>query len=131
MKRPAFLSHGPAAPTRVPSVPRIRSICSTSPNPVSKRPYSSASGKSHVVDMKLDVGTRVRVSRSIEMYHYPGRKNQLVDVQGFEGVIAQDKSLLDGVIITATAPYFVDFSEAHPKFKAHFEESELEVIEES
>lgn len=79
--------------------------------------------------MKLELGTRVRVNCSIIMYHYPGKKNTPVDIQGFEGVIINDKSITDGTQMSATLPYFIDFAHDHPKFKAHLSESELDVLE--
>lgn len=80
--------------------------------------------------MELKVGTRVRVNRNINMFHYPRKKNIAVDVCGFEGVIIKDVSMEDGVQMSATAPYVVLFDD-HPKFRAHFDESELDVIEKS
>lgn len=77
----------------------------------------------------LVVGMRVRVSRSIIMYHYPGKKNEAVDVEGFEGEIIKDISVEDGVQMSATAPFLINFSESHPKFKAHLAEDELEAVE--
>lgn len=80
--------------------------------------------------MELKVGTRVRVNRSINMFHYPKKKNVAVDVCGFEGVIVKNISVQDGVRMSATSPYIVKFDD-HPKFQAHFDESELDVIEAS
>lgn len=80
--------------------------------------------------MALEIGARVRVCVPLIMYHYPGKKNTPVQVQGFEGFIQKNVSVTDGVQMSATAPYVVDFRETgHPKFRAHFEEHELEVIE--
>lgn len=80
--------------------------------------------------MALELGTHVRVNRSVIVYHYPGKKNTAVDLNGFAGVIIQDKSITDGVQMTATAPYVVDFAPDHPRFKAHLEEAELDVLKE-
>lgn len=77
--------------------------------------------------MAFEVGQNVRVAASVTMYHYPGKKNTPVDVEGFEGVVVRDISTLDDVEMTATAPYLVKFPD-HPKFKAHFSDLELELI---
>lgn len=78
--------------------------------------------------MKLELGTRVRVNCSVIMYHYPGKKNEPVDTEGFEGVVTKDVSVTKEVPMSATSPYIVDFKESHPRFKGHFEEDELDVI---
>lgn len=80
--------------------------------------------------MGFEVGQRVRVSASIIMYHYPTKRNEAFDVQGLEGIIQKDITMKDGVQLTATAPFFVKFLD-HAKFKAHFSEDEIELIEES
>lgn len=64
------------------------------------------------------------------MFHYPRKKNIAVDICGFEGVIIKDISVEDGVVMSATAPYVVQFPD-HAKFVAHLDESEVDVIEES
>lgn len=76
--------------------------------------------------MALEIGQKVRVTKPLTMFHYPGRRNEPVNVEGLEGVVADDRSSLDGVPISATYEYIVKF--ADPKFKAHFTESELEVL---
>lgn len=78
--------------------------------------------------MALEVGQRVRVCKSVIMYHYPKRRNEPTDVKGFEGVVTKDVSYRDGVEMSATCPYVVSFENGHKKFSAHFEESELELL---
>lgn len=81
--------------------------------------------------MGFELGARVRVSRSVIMFHYPGKKNTPVDVEGYEGIVKKDISVKDGVEMSAIAPYMIDFRETgHPKFRAHFEEGELEAVDE-
>lgn len=80
------------------------------------------------MSMALEVGQKVRVCKSVIMYHYPGKRNEPMDVQGLEGVITKDVSHRDGVEVSATCPYVVSFDETPKKFIAHFEESELEVL---
>lgn len=64
---------------------------------------------------------------SITMFHCPGKFNRAIDVQGMEGTVVNDVSMRDGVAMTPLAPYVVQFDD-NSKFKAHFEESELQVI---
>ncbi|CAN8074075.1 unnamed protein product [Agarophyton chilense] len=94
-------------------------------------PRSSAAGRRRCASrttMELEVGQKVRVAKSVIMYHYPGKRNQPVDTEGFEGVVSKNVSHYEDVPMSATAPFIVEFSEPHSKFKAHFQEDELEVL---
>lgn len=71
------------------------------------------------------MGDSVRVSKSpLILYVVPGKRNEECDVHGMCGKVEKIISTHDGVQITATKPVVVAFDE--PKFKAHFDDDELE-----
>ncbi len=111
----AFVSHTP--------LPRATAKCRTETSPRRRRTMSTAVSTT----MELPIGTKVRVKAKIEMFHYPNHRNEAFDVSGLEGVVST--YLIDkwGKASTATKPYQVKFED--PKFMAHFDEDELEVIE--
>lgn len=61
------------------------------------------------------------------MYHYPKQKGNPFDVKGLEGEITKNILEADGADLSATKPLVVRFQ--NPKFMAHFEESELEELQ--
>jgi len=76
----------------------------------------------------MKVGDRVRVKQSIIVYVNPEHRNQPFDAKGLEGEILSISQDWKGRPITPNLPVLVQFSK---KFKAHFTEEELEVIQES
>lgn len=81
--------------------------------------------------MALNIGDKVRVVSDAVMYHLPGFRKDPRSVNGLTGVIVNDKSTQDGVEVTATCPYIVELDGFDGKGKAHFAETELEVIADS
>lgn len=71
-------------------------------------------------------GQKVRVKKSLIMYHHPKHKNSPYDMEGLEGEIKGDISEREGVRLSATKPFVVQF--ANPKFVAHFDDTEIEAI---
>lgn len=55
------------------------------------------------------------------------KRNQPVDVKGMEGTITKDLTYKDGVEMSANCPFLVNFDDP-PRFKAHFNENEIEAI---
>lgn len=70
-------------------------------------------------------GDRVRVSKSVIVYHYPKSKKQPFDLKGMEGEIEDYINDWQGRPISPNLPVVVKFDK---KFKAHFREDELEII---
>ena len=122
---PSFLLPAPIATRRLrkPMCCATASSSSSIPGPV------DSSGAASEVEKKpaFEVGQRVRVARSIIMYHMSGKRNQPVDVQGMEGTVTKDVSYKDGVEMSANCPFIVSFDDP-PRFRAHFSENELEAI---
>lgn len=73
----------------------------------------------------MQVGDRVRVRKSVIMYHHPEHRNQPFEMMGQEGTVAAVVRDWHGRPVTANLPVEVQFSE---KFKAHFQEAELESL---
>jgi len=73
----------------------------------------------------MNVGDRVRVSKSVVVYHHPQHKKEPFDIEGMEGTIVSIITEWEGRPISANLPLVVEFNS---KFKAHFRESELEAI---
>jgi hypothetical protein len=69
----------------------------------------------------MKIGDRVRVSQSVMVYHHPQNRQKPFDIKGIEGEIVK---IIDKPV-SANLPIFVQFDK---KFKAHFQETELEVI---
>nr|WP_217651782.1 ferredoxin-thioredoxin reductase variable chain [Hydrococcus rivularis] len=74
---------------------------------------------------KMKVGDRVRVTKSVVVYHYPKSKNQPLDLKGMEGEIIDIVTNWQGRPVSANLPIVVKFEK---NFKAHFREDEVEVI---
>lgn len=73
----------------------------------------------------MKVGDRVRVQKSIMVYHNPKSRNKPFDVQGLEGEVVALVNEWQGKSISANLPLQVQFEK---KFKAHFREDELELL---
>ncbi|HIK36848.1 MAG: ferredoxin-thioredoxin reductase variable chain [Geminocystis sp.] len=74
----------------------------------------------------MKVGDRVRVIKSVIVYHHPQHKNQPFDVLGMEGEIIRIVNQWQGRPISANLPYLVQFDK---KFKAHFRADEIAIID--
>jgi Ferredoxin thioredoxin reductase variable alpha chain len=73
----------------------------------------------------MEIGVRVRVSQSVVVYHHPEHRNQPFDIKGLEGEVATIIKEWQGRPVSANLPVLVKFP---GKFKAHLQETELEVI---
>lgn len=73
----------------------------------------------------MKVGDRVRVQVSVVVYHNPNSKNKPFDLKGLEGEVISIVNEWQGRPISASLPVVVQFDK---KFRAHFQDSELEVI---
>ena len=73
----------------------------------------------------MKIGDRVRVKESVVVYHYPGKKKQPFDVKGLEGEVMDIMTEHKGRPISPNLPVVVKFEK---KFKAHFQQRELETI---
>lgn len=81
---------------------------------------------SSCVRAELHAGDKVRVSKSVRMYHVPKSGKDGVDVKGMEGEVLAVVLEKDGVPLSFNRPVRVKFTD--PKFTGHFEETELETI---
>jgi len=73
----------------------------------------------------FSVGSRVRVTSSVVVYHNPEKRNQPFDLNGQEGEIIEVLQEWQGRPVSANFPYIVKFN---PKFRAHLQAHELELI---
>lgn len=73
----------------------------------------------------MKVGDRVRVSTSLNVYHYPEHRNEAFNIKGMEGEIVTVIQDWKGRPISPNYPLEVKFSD---KFKAHLTDHELELI---
>ncbi|MBC7515573.1 MAG: ferredoxin-thioredoxin reductase variable chain [Alkalinema sp. FL-bin-369] len=73
----------------------------------------------------MEVGTRIRVSTSVMIYHHPEQRNIAFDLKGQEGEIIAIATSWQGRPVSANYPYVVKFS---PKLKTHLTEHEIESI---
>ncbi|MEM1367748.1 MAG: ferredoxin-thioredoxin reductase variable chain [Cyanobacteria bacterium P01_H01_bin.15] len=74
----------------------------------------------------MQVGNRVRVNKSVMVFHHPKHKPDPVDLAGWEGTVTAILGDWEGRPISPNLPIVVKFS---PKFKAHFRENEVALIE--
>lgn len=74
----------------------------------------------------MKVGDRVRIKKSVIVYHNPSHKNEPFDVKGQEGEVIGIVVEWHGRPVSANLPFLVQFDK---KFRAHFREDELELVE--
>ncbi len=74
----------------------------------------------------MNVGDRVRVVGSVKVYHIPAQKGKPMEIQGLEGTVNKLVTEWQGRPVSANFPVLVKFED--PKFRAHLQEHELEVI---
>jgi hypothetical protein len=72
----------------------------------------------------MQPGDRVRVSRSVVVYHHPSHRNSAHDLEGEEGEVLQVLQEWKGRPISPTLPVVVAFG----KFRAHFRDDELTLV---
>jgi hypothetical protein len=73
----------------------------------------------------MKVGDRVRVQASVVVYHNPNSKNKPFNLKGLEGEVVGIVNEWQGRPISSNLPIVVQFDK---KFRAHFQEHELEGI---
>ncbi|VEP14040.1 Ferredoxin-thioredoxin reductase, variable chain [Hyella patelloides LEGE 07179] len=73
----------------------------------------------------MKIGDLVRVKESVIVYHHPEQKMQPLDIKGMEGEITKVMIDWQGRAISPNLPILVKFEQ---KFKAHFQDNELEII---
>jgi hypothetical protein len=74
----------------------------------------------------MNVGDRVRIVGSVKVYHIPAHKGKPTEIQGLEGTVDKLVTEWQGRPVSANFPVLVKFED--PKFRAHMQEHELEVI---
>lgn len=72
----------------------------------------------------ISVGNRVRVTKSVVVYHHPEHRNQPFDLKGQEGEVIQVVREWHNRPVSANFPFVVKFGS---KFRAHLQANELEV----
>jgi hypothetical protein len=73
----------------------------------------------------MKVGDRVRVTKSIVVYHNPSHRNEPFDVKGQEGEVIGMVTEWHGRPVSANLPVLVQFDK---RFRAHFRADELEIL---
>ncbi|MDJ0712702.1 MAG: ferredoxin-thioredoxin reductase variable chain [Prochloraceae cyanobacterium] len=73
----------------------------------------------------MKIGDRVRVIKSVVVYHHPEHKKEPFDIKGMEGEIMGIITEWEGRPVSANFPIRVKFSK---KFNAHFRQDEVETI---
>jgi Ferredoxin thioredoxin reductase variable alpha chain len=73
----------------------------------------------------MKVGDRVRVIKSVVVYHHPQHKKQPFDVKGLEGEVIEIITEWQGRTVSANLPFKVQFDK---RFTAHFKEGEIETV---
>ncbi len=71
------------------------------------------------------VGSRVRVAKSVVVYHHPEHRNEPFDMKGQEGEVLGIVREWQGRPVSANLPYIIKFG---PKFRAHFQAAEIELV---
>jgi hypothetical protein len=74
----------------------------------------------------MKVGDRVRVSKSVIVYHHPEHRGQPFDIKDHEGEVAAIVLQWQGRPVSANLPIQVKFDK---KFRAHLREDEVETVE--
>lgn len=73
----------------------------------------------------MKIGDNVRVKDSVVVYHYPQKRQEPFDVKGMEGEVMAIMQEHEGRPISPNLPVLVKFEK---RFKAHFQQNELEVV---
>jgi hypothetical protein len=73
----------------------------------------------------MKVGDRVRVKKSVIVYHHPAHRNEPFDVKGLDGEVARIVVEWHGRPVSANLPVLVQFDK---KFRAHFRDDEVELV---
>lgn len=73
----------------------------------------------------MNKGDRIRVTKSVIVYHHPKERQKPFDIKGMEGEVINIIKDWQGRPISPNLPILVKFEK---KFKAHLREDELEII---
>ncbi len=73
----------------------------------------------------MNQGDRVRVIKSVIVYHHPQQRQKPFDIKGREGEVIEVMEDWQGRPISPNLPVLVKFEK---KFKVHLRKDELEVI---
>ena len=102
-----------------------------------KRSNNNGRGKMTIVNVgasekdDVPVGAKVRVNKSVVVYHVPKTKGTATDLNGFEGEVAQRADELDGKYISANLPLKVALplpDGSGKTFLVHLTAEELEIL---
>lgn len=74
----------------------------------------------------MNVGDRVRVTKSVIVYHHPEHRGQPFDIQNQEGEVLAIVTEWRGRPVSANLPIQVKFDK---KFRAHLRQDELELVQ--
>lgn len=74
----------------------------------------------------MKIGDRIRVKESVIVYHHPEHRSQPFDIKGLEGEIIGVINEWQGRPVSANLPIQVKFDK---KFKAHFRDNEVELVD--
>ena len=92
------------------SLTAATALSSTSSSSSSSLKRSNGRGKMTIVNVgasekdDVPVGAKVRVNKSVVVYHVPKTKGAATDLNGMEGEVAQRADDLDGTYISANLP---------------------------
>lgn len=75
--------------------------------------------------MTIKVGDRVRVTKTVTVYHHPEHRNQPFDIKSMEGEVREIIKEWQARPVSANLPVLVQFDK---KFRAHLREDELELV---
>jgi hypothetical protein len=73
----------------------------------------------------MQVGDRVRITKSVIVYHHPENRGKPFDIKGLEGEVVAIIQEWHGRPVSANLPVQVKFEQ---KFRAHLRAEELEII---
>ncbi|GAC1468207.1 MAG: ferredoxin-thioredoxin reductase variable chain [Chamaesiphon sp.] len=76
--------------------------------------------------LAMKVGDRVRVIKSVNVYHHPEHRGQPFDIHNQEGEIVGIVTQWQGRPVSANLPIHIKFDK---KFRAHLREDELEILQ--
>ena len=102
-----------------------------------KKSNNNGRGKMTIVNVgasekdDVPVGAKVRVNKSVVVYHVPKTKGTATDLNGFEGEVAQRADELDGTYISANLPLKVALplpDGSGKTFLVHLTAEELEIL---
>jgi len=119
------------------SLTAATALSSTSSSSSSSLKRSNGRGKMTIVNVgasekdDVPVGAKVRVNKSVVVYHVPKTKGAATDLNGMEGEVAQRADDLDGTYISANLPVKVALPNpdgSGKTFLVHVTAEELEIL---